>query len=117
MTVRLRFALLRRAIEQCGTPEKIAIDKSGADAAAVNGYNVEADATIELRQIKYLNNIVEQDHRAVKRMTRPLQGFKSFCSAAKTLAGIETTHMICKGQLFARESGMPPAEQFYSPAT
>ena len=52
-------------------------------------------------QVKYLNNctIVEQDHRAVKRMTRPMRGFKSFWSAAITLAGIELMHMIRKGQL------------------
>lgn len=107
----LRF--LRKAIMQNGLPVKITIDKSGANASAVNGYNEEADTEIELRQVKYLNNIVEQDHRAVKRMTRPILGFKSFWSATKTLAGIEVMHMIRKGQLFARE-GMTSAEQFYS---
>jgi transposase-like protein len=54
---------------------------------------------IELRQCKYLNNIVEQDHRAVKRITNPMLGFKSFWSARKLLAGIETMHMTKKGQL------------------
>lgn len=107
----LRF--LRKAIMQNGLPVKITIDKSGANASAVNGYNEEADTEIELRQVKYLNNIVEQDHRAVKRMTRSILGFKSFWSATKTLAGIEVMHMIRKGQLFARE-GMTSAEQFYS---
>lgn len=101
----MRF--LRHAIKHNGMPAKITIDKSGANASAVNGYNEEANAEIELRQIKYLNNIVEQDHRAVKRMTRPMLGFKSFWSAAKALAGIEVMHMIRKGQLFARE-GMTP---------
>ncbi len=47
---------------------------------------------------KYLNNIVEQDHRFIKRRTRPMLGFKSFPSAAATLAGIEVSHMIRKGQ-------------------
>jgi putative transposase len=108
----MRF--LRKAIHQCGTPDKITIDKSGANASAVNGYNEEADAEIELRQVKYLNNIVEQDHRAIKRMTRPMLGFKSFWSAAKTLAGIEVMHMIRKGQLFARGGDVTPAAQFYS---
>ena len=73
----LRF--LRKAIDQCGMPQKIAIDKSGANTAAVESYNTEHNAGIELRQVKYLNNIVEQDHRAIKRMTRPMSGFKSFC--------------------------------------
>lgn len=83
----LRF--LRKAIGQNGTPSKITIDKSGANAAAINDYTEEEAVGIELRQVKYLNNIVEQDHRAIKRKTRPMLGFKSFWSAAKTIAGIE----------------------------
>jgi putative transposase len=70
-------------------PEKITIDKSGANAAAIESYNTEHEADIEIRQVKYLNNIVEQDHRAIKRAVRPMLGFKSFWSAAITLAGIE----------------------------
>ena len=67
----------------------------------------------QIRQVKYLNNIVEQDHRAVKRLTRPMLGFKSFWSAAITIAGIEIMHMIRKGQL--RSTGkLRPAQQFYS---
>ena len=112
----LRF--LRKAIKHNGTPEKITIDKSGANTAAVESYNAEHetehDAGIELRQIKYLNNIVEQDHRAIKRQTRPMLGFKSFWSAAVTLAGIELMHMIRKGQLFL-PGELCPAQQFYSP--
>ena len=52
-----------------------------------------------MRQNKYLNNIVEQDHRAIKRITRPMLGSKSFWSARILTAGIETTHMIRKGQM------------------
>ena len=113
---------LRKAIDQCGVPQKITIDKSGANTAAVESYNVEQESGIELRvaglgpQVKYLNNIVEQDHRAIKRLTRPMLGFKSFWSAAITLAGIELMHMIRKGQL--KGSGKScPAQQFYSLAT
>jgi transposase-like protein len=70
---------------------------------------------IELRQCKYLNNIVEQDHRAVKRVTDPMLGFKSFWSAQKLIAGIETMHMIKKGQLRCPDGqAMSAAEQFYS---
>ena len=54
---------------------------------------------IEMIRRKYLNNIVEQDHRFIKRRTRPMLGFKAFASAAATLDGIEVTHMIRKGQL------------------
>ena len=97
-------------------PQKITIDKSGANTAAVESYNVEQASSIELRQVKYLNNIVEQDHRAIKRMTRAMLGFKSFWSASITLAGIELMHMIRKGQL--KGSGKScPAQQFYSLAT
>ncbi len=93
----LRF--LRKAIDQSGTPQKINIDKSGANTAAIEQYNTDHELDVELRQAKYLNNIVEQDHRAIKRMTRLMLGFKSFWSAAITLAGIELMHMIRKGQL------------------
>ena len=80
-------------------PEKITIDKSGANTAAVRGLLADCGDVIELRQSKYLNNLVEQDHRAVKRRVRPMMGFKSFRSAARLIAGIETMHMIKKGQL------------------
>jgi putative transposase len=107
----LRF--LRKAISHNGTPEKITIDKSGANTAAIECHNAETKAGIEMRQIKYLNNVVEQDHRAIKRQTRPMLGFKSFWSAAVTLAGIEIMHMIRKGQL-ALTGDLCPARQFYS---
>ena len=62
-----------------------------------------------------VNNIVEQDHRAVKRLTRPMLGFKSFWAARCPIAGIEVMHAIRKGQL--RSTGnapQTPAEQFYA---
>ena len=51
------------------------------------------------RSVRYLNNIVEQDHRAIKRRVRASQGFRSFDSAARTIQGIETVNMIRKGQV------------------
>jgi putative transposase len=107
----LRF--LRKAIGQHGTPEKITINKSGANAAAMESYNEEQEADIAIRQIKYLNNIVEQDHRAIKRLIRAMLGFRSFWSAAVTLAGIELMHRIHKGQLRTRGK-LGPAQQVYS---
>jgi putative transposase len=65
---------LECAIDRHGEPEKITIDKSGANTAAIDSYNVEQEADIEMRQCKYLNNIVEQDHRAIKRVVRPMLG-------------------------------------------
>jgi transposase-like protein len=68
-----------------------------------------------MRQNKHLNNIVEQDHRAIKRITRPMLGFKTFWSARIIIAGIETMHMIRKGQMNCPEgSAMSVAQQFYS---
>ena len=110
----LRF--LCKAIDQHGAPAKITIDKSGANAAAIESYNAKRDADLEIRQAKYLNNIVEQDHRAIKRQVRPMMGFKSFWSAAVTLAGIELMHMIRKGQLKAA-ARLCPVQQFYSLAS
>ena len=90
---------LERAINLHGLPDKITIDKSGANTAAIRSVNDDACVDIELRQSKYLNNIIEQDHRAVKRITNPMLGFKSFWSAQRLIAGIETMHMVKKGQL------------------
>jgi putative transposase len=107
----LRF--LRKAFGQRGASDKITIDKSGANTAAIKRYNAEHKTGIEIRQIKYLNNIVEQDHRAIKRMVQSMLAFKSFRSAVATLDGIELMHMIRKGQL--RTTGeLRPAQQFYS---
>ena len=69
-------------------PEKIATDKSGANTQAIKSIKDDACVDIELRQSKYLNNIVEQDHGAVKRVTRPILGFKAFWSARTIIAGI-----------------------------
>jgi transposase-like protein len=104
-----------RAIGLHDVPEKITIDKSGANTAAVRALIDDRGASIELRQSKYLNNLVEQDHRAIKRRVRPMLGFKSFRSATKILAGIETMHMIKKGQLACPDGQvMSAADQFYS---
>ena len=90
---------LERAINLHDVPEKITIDKSGANTAAIESVKAHACVDIVMRQNKYLNNIVEQDHRAIKRITRPMLGLKSFWSARNIIAGIEIMHMIRKGQL------------------
>lgn len=105
---------LERAIGLNGLPEKITIDKSGANTAAIQSVRADTGADIELRQIKYLNNIVEQDHRAIKRIVRPMLGFKRFNCARILIAGIETMHMIKKGQLCCIEGQVSSAaSQFY----
>ena len=94
-------------------PGKVAMDKRGANKAAIDAINAGRDVPILVRQVKYLNNIVEQDHRAIKRLTRPMLNFKSFRSASSVLAGIELMHMIRKGQ-FAIDGAdaMSFADQF-----
>ena len=103
-----------KAMRHNGDPEKVTMDKSGANKAAIDGINNNRDMPIEVRQIKYLNNIVEQDHRAIKRVTKPMLNFKSFRSARSVLAGIELMHMIRKGQMAEEENQMSFAEQFYA---
>src|SRR6201993_1258030 len=94
----------------------ITIDGSDANAAAIKRYNQEHDTAIAIRKVKYLNNIVEQDHRGVKRITRPMLGFKAFDAAQSTLVGIELMHMIKKRQMVVEEGneGLTAAELFYS---
>ncbi len=88
-------AFFERAIDLHGAPEKITIDKSGANTAAITSIQADSGLPIEMRQSKNLNNLVEQDHRAVKRITRPMLGFKTCGCARILIAGIEVMHMIC----------------------
>ncbi len=91
--------LFEKAIGQDGSPETATIDKSGANLAALNAVNAARETPIKIRQIKYLNNIVEQGPQAIKRRTRPMLGFKDFNRAGVILSGIELMHMIKKGQV------------------
>jgi len=109
---------LTKAIRRHGVPEKITIDGSAANEAAIRNYNAEHGTAIVIRQVKYLNNVVEQDHRGVKRVTRPMLEFKAFDAAQSTLVGIELMHMLRKGQLVGEvEQGLTAAVQFYSLAS
>ena len=104
-----------KSIQQNGVPETVTIDKSGANLAALHAVNAERATTIKIRQVKYLNNVVEQDHRAIKRIIRPMLGFKDFRCARVILSGIEIMHMIAKGQMIHTGKIKPSAAcQFYS---
>ena len=107
---------LKQAIRRNGLPEIITIDCSDANEAALKRSNEEHGTAIAIRQVKYLNNVVEQDHRAVKRVTRPMLGFKAFDAAHDTLVGIELMHMIKKRQMVveAGDEGRTAAAVFYS---
>lgn len=103
-----------RALEVNGLPRKIVIDKSGANTAGIKAINkmlkgFGCPIPIEMVRRKYLNNIIEQDHRFIKRRIRLMLGFKSFASAASVLAGIELVNMIRKGQF---TPGLRPFQQF-----
>ena len=94
----------KQAINNNGFPKKVVMDKSGANFVGLENINfllmlAGIISFVEILQIKYLNNRVEQDHRFIKKITKPMMGFKAFYSAKATIAGIETAHMIRKGQL------------------
>lgn len=109
----MRF--FEKAMQANGIPEKVTMDKSGANKSAIDQIIEDREIAVEVRQIKYLNNIVEQDHRAVKRNTRPILVFKSFRSATSVLVGIELMHMIRKGQMAMQGcEEMSFANQFYA---
>ena len=109
----LRF--FEKAIKASGIPEKVTMDKSGANKAAIDQINGRGQTPIIVRQAKYLNNIVEQDHRFVKRITKPMLNFKSFRAAKNVLAGIELMHMIRKGQLLLKSCiKLSFADRFYA---
>ncbi len=104
-----------KAIRENGSPDKVTMDKSGANKAAIDEINRSQDVPIFVRQVKYINNIVEQDHRAIKRVTRPMLNFKSFRSASNVLAGVELMHMIRKDQFAINGTTvMSFADQFYA---
>ena len=109
----LRF--FEKAMKASGVPEKVTMDKSGANKAAMDEINARDETPEIVRQVKYLNNIVEQHHRAIKRVTRPMLNFKSFRAARNVLAGIELMHMIRKGQLLLQGGNERSfANQFYA---
>jgi putative transposase len=116
------FCFFQKAIGQHGLPEKVTMDKSGANKAGIDEIKLQLALVfmltgifyqIKIRQIKYLNNIIEQDHRGIKRITKPMMGFKAFNTAEATIAGIELHRMLKKSQ--HKEAGnLSIFEQFYA---
>ena len=94
---------LRTAIDASGNamPRVMNVDKNPAYPAAVEALKAEGviPRRVTLRQCKYLNNVIEQDHRTVKKRVWLAKGYGSFQSAWRTLQGIETVHMIRKGRV------------------
>jgi len=88
-------------------PRVINVDKNAAYPKAVADLKAAGilPESVELRQVKYLNNLIEQDHRFIKRLTKPGMGFFSFETAWRTLQGFEVMNMIRKGQLQGVDKG------------
>ena len=114
-------AFFEKAISSNGFPEKVTMDKSGSNKAGIDTLNLQLALLFMLggvfmqmtvRQIKYLNNIVEQDHQFVKKITKPMKGFKAFHSDESTLSGIELHHMLRKCQ-HSQSANETIFEQFY----
>jgi len=82
-------------------PRVITVDKNPTYPIAVNELKNEKQLSknVEIIQVKYLNKIIEQDHRSIKRIVNPMLGFQSFRSASKTLKGIETMNMVKQRQV------------------
>ncbi len=108
---------LRRACQQQGgPPHTITVDGHRPTQAAIRVLNRALERShqrpITIRCSPYLNNMIEQDHRAIKRRVRATLGFKSFDTARATLDGIELAHMLRKGQLRGPRAALPLKAQF-----
>lgn len=108
------LSFFRKAIRYNKAPNKIVIDKSGSNKAALDAINIELDQgrTIQIFQSKYLNNMIEQDHRFIKKRIKPILGFKCFKAASITIAGIESIRMIQKRQLIGANHTVSNFENF-----
>jgi len=115
-------AFFKKSIGSSGLPEKVTMDKSGTNKAGIDAINCQLIVLyllgltllqITIRQIKYLNNIIEQDHRGIKKITNPMMGFKAFHCASATIAGIELHRMLKKGQ-HKNAANQTLFEQFYA---
>jgi putative transposase len=104
----------RKALKNNDHPAKITIDKSRSNISALNTLNAELpeEKQIKIRQIKYLNNIIEQDHRFIKKRTKPMLGFKSFRSAKITISAIENIRIIQKGQIIGSNDNLSAFENY-----
>ena len=105
--------LLQKAIRRNGLPETITMDGSAANEAVINRSHEAHGTPISIRQVQDFNTIVEQAHRAVKRVTRLMVGVKAFEAAQDTLGGSERMHMIKKTQRLGGtgDAGLTAAEQ------
>ncbi|KOP63636.1 transposase [Bacillus sp. FJAT-21351] len=109
-----RFFKKALAFSHVSKPRVITVDKNPAYPMAIQELKKEKQMPkgIQLRQVKYLNNIVEQDHRFIKKRIRPMLGLKSLRTAERIIAGIEAMYMIKKGQTLQREKSVQNPKEF-----
>ena len=107
-----RFFLKMLAASHTSEPRVINVDKNAAYPRAFNELKAEGriPQSCELRPVKYLNNLIEQDHRFIKRLTKPGLGFFSLETAWRTIRGFEIMNMMRKGQLQGMEKGNVEAQ-------
>jgi len=110
----LRF--LKKAIRRHRGPGQMTSDGSDTNEAAIKSYNEEHGTQLIIQQVRYLNHIVEQDHRAVKWVTKPILGFKQLYKVKDIIVLMELMHMLKKTQMVveAGEESFTAAELFYS---
>ncbi|WMX58542.1 IS6 family transposase [Peribacillus sp. R9-11] len=106
----------KKALATCHstTPRVITVDKNPVYPVAIQELKEEKSMPegIRVRQIRYLNNIVEQDHRFIKKRVRSMLGLKSFRTATYILSGIEAMHMVKKDQPHQREKSAQNEVEF-----
>ncbi|PEE34294.1 DDE-type integrase/transposase/recombinase, partial [Bacillus pseudomycoides] len=109
-----RFFKKALAFSYVSKPRVITVDKNPAYPVAIQELKEEKHMPegIQLRQVKYLNNIVEQDHRFIKRRVRSMLGLKSFKTAISILSGVEAMHMMKKGQLVLPDKSVQNRKEF-----
>ncbi|USK36774.1 IS6 family transposase (plasmid) [Bacillus sp. F19] len=109
-----RFFKKALAFSHVSKPRVITVDKNPAYPSAIQELKEEKQMPegIQLRQVKYLNNIVVQDHRFIKKRIRPMLGLKSLRTAKRIIAGIEAMHMIKKRQTLQREKSVQNQKEF-----
>ena len=106
----------RKAFRSSNVPFVINVDKNGANKAALNAFNEELGEqnAIKIRQCKYLNNLIEQDHRFIKKRLKPMLWLKSYEGATSIISGIELVQMLRKGQMNESNENKSTYDQFVS---
>jgi transposase-like protein len=109
-----RFFKKALAFSHVTSPRVITVDKNPAYPSAIEELKEKKQMPkgIQIRRVKYLNNIVEQDHRFIKKRVRPMLGLKSFRTAKQILAGVEAMHMIRKEQIDLRDQSVQNQKEF-----